>query len=74
MLDSEFEDIKASLQKYNTNNNWWPCWVNIPYPASDKKLQLRVKNDVILFKGPCYAKEEGTDEEEDDENEMLPWN
>ncbi|EFP10430.1 hypothetical protein CRE_22926 [Caenorhabditis remanei] len=56
--DSDLADIKASLQQYNTNNATYPCWVNIPYPDSDKKLQILVNKNVIWFKGQCYVEEE----------------
>ncbi|KAF1763146.1 hypothetical protein GCK72_011412 [Caenorhabditis remanei] len=71
MSDTDFEEINASLQQYNTNNAPYQCWVSIPYPDSDKKLQLLVKKRIIWFKGPCYVeeevKEENAEEIEDDD-------
>ncbi|EFP10471.1 hypothetical protein CRE_22929 [Caenorhabditis remanei] len=32
--NSHFEEINASLQQYNTNNDPYPCWISIPYPDS----------------------------------------
>ncbi|KAF1763151.1 hypothetical protein GCK72_011417 [Caenorhabditis remanei] len=66
------KEIRSIFQQYNTNNAQYPCWVSIPYPDSDKKLQLLVKKKMIWFKGPCYVKgewEEDSDEEEEKERE-----
>ncbi|KAF1763134.1 hypothetical protein GCK72_011400 [Caenorhabditis remanei] len=70
--DSDFENIKASLQQYNTNNTPYPFWFSIPYPDSDKKLELLVETKMIWFKGPCYVEGEEDTEEEEVEDEMLP--
>ncbi|KAF1763129.1 hypothetical protein GCK72_011395 [Caenorhabditis remanei] len=76
--DSDIEDIKASLQQYNTDNAPFPCWISIPYPDSDKKLEMLVdkefisNNLIIWFKGPCYVKgeweEDSSDEEDKDDS------
>ncbi|EFP10435.1 hypothetical protein CRE_22934 [Caenorhabditis remanei] len=72
MSDSDFDDINASLQQYNINNAPYPCWISIPDPDSDKKLELLVKKKIIWFKGPCYVKgewEEDSSDEDDEEDE-----
>ncbi|KAF1763152.1 hypothetical protein GCK72_011418 [Caenorhabditis remanei] len=55
MMNRAFENVKASLQQYNTNNAPHPCWISIPYPNSDKKLEILVDKMIIWFKGPCYV-------------------
>ena len=62
--NSDFEEINASLQQYNTNNAPYPCWITIPYPDSEKKLKMLVKRKMIWFKGPSYVEEEGSGDEE----------
>ncbi|EFP10437.1 hypothetical protein CRE_22928 [Caenorhabditis remanei] len=69
MHDSDFEDINDTLQQYNTNNAPYPCWASIPYPDSDKKLELLVKKKMIWFKGPCYVEEEDSDEDDNEDEE-----
>ncbi|EFP10480.1 hypothetical protein CRE_22935 [Caenorhabditis remanei] len=86
MLDSDFEEINASLQQYNTNNAPYSCWISFPYPDSDKKLELLVEKKMLWFKGPCNVEGEGGEECEDveeekeeaaeegeDEDEEVPW-
>ncbi|KAF1763128.1 hypothetical protein GCK72_011394 [Caenorhabditis remanei] len=73
--DSDVEDIKASLQQYNTDNAPFPCWISIPYPDSDKKLEMLVnkqfisENLIIWFKGPCYVKGEWEEDSSDEDDE-----
>ncbi|KAF1763131.1 hypothetical protein GCK72_011397 [Caenorhabditis remanei] len=69
ITDRDFEYIKASLQQYNTDNAPFPCWVSIPYPDSEKKLELLVEKKMIWFKGPCYVEGEEEEDEEDSSDE-----
>ncbi|KAF1763147.1 hypothetical protein GCK72_011413 [Caenorhabditis remanei] len=69
MSDSDFENLKASLQQFNTSNTPYPCWITIPYPDSDKKLELLVEKKMIWFKGPCYVEGEGEEVIDDKDEE-----
>ncbi|KAF1763130.1 hypothetical protein GCK72_011396 [Caenorhabditis remanei] len=70
MKARDVKDIKTSLKKYSTNNAPYPCWVSIPYPDSDKKLEMLVEKRIIWFKGPYYVEIEVEDSsDEDDEND-----
>ncbi|KAF1763132.1 hypothetical protein GCK72_011398 [Caenorhabditis remanei] len=73
MKAHDVKDIKSSLQQYNINNTPYPCWVSIPYPDSDKKLEMLVDKKMIWFKGPCYVKgeweEDSSDEDDEDESD-----
>ncbi|EFP10400.1 hypothetical protein CRE_22966 [Caenorhabditis remanei] len=67
----EFQDINGILQQYN-NNAPYSCWISIPYPDSDKKLEMLVEKNMIWFKGPCYVKGELEEERSDEEDDMPP--
>ncbi|CAL2035337.1 unnamed protein product [Caenorhabditis brenneri] len=75
----KLQDIFSPFQSHSD-----PRWAEFNYPNSNKKLMIRVYDDTIWFKGPCFkpdpqiegmmdgeeeSEEEVTDEEEASEEE-----